>query len=332
MSKLSENDSIRHTVELHKASVDARLRKMTVGKKPSTVYDPLVYAITAGGKRLRAILVLLACESVGGKTTTALDAACAIELLHNFTLIHDDIMDKSDLRRGIPTVHKKWNVDEAILSGDQMAASAYEMLLKTKSPRLPEIMRIFTGAFVDVCEGQGYDIEYEQRNDLGVKDYRFMIRKKTAKMISAAGEIGAFIGGGSKEEVKALRLYGAYLGIAFQLKDDILDIDGNQETFGKLIGRDIIEGKRTYLLLMANERAKGKDRTIIRAVMRHEIHDNDCIKRVRDIYEAEGVLADARKEMERTTRKAQAQLSKLPRNRARAALLWLSDKLLERQT
>jgi geranylgeranyl diphosphate synthase, type II len=332
MSKLSDKKKFPRTMERYKASVDKRLHAFLRNNDPESVYDPIKYVISSGGKRLRAILLLLSSETVGAGARSALDAACAIELLHNFTLVHDDIMDKSDLRRGMPTVHKKWTTDVAILSGDQIAACAYDILLKTKTARLADVLRVFTNAFVEVCEGQGYDKEFEERDDLSINDYRMMIGKKTARLISAAAEMGAMIGGGSTSEVNALRHYGENLGLAFQIQDDILDIDGSEKKFGKSIGRDIIEGKRTFLLLTALERARGSDRKLVQSVMRRERCSEERIKRMREMYNRLGVLADAHKEIERYTGNAQKMLRRLPKNQAASTLLWLSNSLLQRQS
>jgi geranylgeranyl diphosphate synthase, type II len=332
MSKRSDTGKLPIIIERYKAIVDRRLRAHVNGNEPASVYEPIRHILNAGGKRLRAVLLLLASESVGGKSAFALDAACAIELLHTFTLVHDDVMDRSDLRRGVPTIHRKWDVDTAILSGDQIAACAHEMLWKAKTTRSKEIFRVFANAFVEVCEGQGYDKNFEARNDVNVEDYLMMIEKKTARMISASTEIGAIIGGGTAVQIKALRRFGKYLGLAFQLQDDILDIDGDEKKIGKTIGKDIIEGKRTYLLLTALDRAKGGDRRLMESVMRRRCVEIDAIRRVRNIYEREGVLSDARKEMERFTVKAQHELRVFPGNRAVSALLWLSGSLLRRQS
>jgi geranylgeranyl diphosphate synthase, type II len=332
MSKRSDIGKLPVIIERYKAIVDRRLRAHVNGHEPASVYGPIRHILNAGGKRLRAVLLLLASEAVGGKSASALDAACAIELLHTFTLVHDDVMDKSDLRRGVPTIHTKWDVDTAILSGDQIAACAHAVLLNAKTTKHKEIFQVFANAFVEVCEGQGYDKNFESRIDVDVEDYLMMIEKKTARMISASTEIGAIIGGGTVAQIKALRQFGKYIGLAFQIQDDILDIDGEEKTFGKAIGRDIIEGKRTYLLLTALDRTKGADRRLMESVMQHRCVDKGSVKRVRDIYERKGVLSDARKEVDRFTTSAQRELRVLPENRAVSALLRLSGSLLRRQS
>lgn len=332
MPKLSEKDRYSRVVKRHKSAVDVRLRRMFGNREPRSVYEPIKYLLGAGGKRLRAVLVLLACEAVGGKASAAMDAACAIELLHNFTLVHDDIMDKSDLRRGVPTVHKKWNVDTAILSGDQVVACAYDLLLRTQSRQLAEIVRVFTDAFIEVCEGQGYDKEFENRKDVSVDDYMMMIGKKTARMISASAEIGAIIGGASARQRKAFSSFGQNLGIAFQIQDDILDIEGSEGKLGKAIGNDVVEGKRTFLLLKARERVRGSDLVVIESVMRREVRGDKSIRKVRDIYRKYGVLAEAQQQTEIATRRADGVFKEISRTEASGALLWLSNTLLERQS
>ena len=316
----------------YKSLVEKKLDSLSAPRSPKYVYEPVRYAMSSGGKRLRAIFVMLSCEAVGGNARTALDAAVAIELLHNFTLVHDDVMDNSDIRRGKPTVRKKWNTDVAILAGDQMVAQAYEALLKAKTPRLQEVLNVFTRAFNDVCEGQGLDKEYERQRRVTVNDYLKMIGKKTARMISAATEIGALIGDGTKREVAALRTFGEELGIAFQMKDDVLDISGDEQEFGKAIGGDIMEGKKTYLLLKALERTNGRDKKLLRQVIARNGITKATVNRTLEIYRRNGILDEARQAIAQRTRKAQQALASLKPNRAISALLWLSHELLERNS
>lgn len=299
-------------------------------KRPFSVYKPVRYILSAGGKRVRAVLVLIACEAVGGRTVKALDAAVAIEILHNFTLVHDDVMDNAELRRGLPTIHEKWDEDIAILAGDELAALAYRSLLKTKTPCLQRVAEIFTDTFIEVCEGQGFDKEFETQRDVSLKDYIVMIQKKTASMIAAAAEIGAMVGGGTKHEVNALRRFGHYLGIAFQIQDDLLDIIGSEKEFGKTIGGDIMEGKKTYLLLKAFELATRKDKVLLQSVMQKKRVTKATVERVREVYEREGVIDAAREEITRCTRRAQQYLKQLKPSKAREMLFWLSHQLLNR--
>ncbi len=316
----------------HTTSVERRLAVLRDFKEPRLVYDPIRYVLGSGGKRVRSLLVLLACEAVGGLARAALDAAVAVELLHNFTLIHDNVMDNADMRRGQPTVHKKWNQDVAILSGDEMTAHAYRFLLQTNSPRVDEILAVFTDAFIRVCEGQGFDKEFERRQDVTVEDYFMMINKKTARMISAAAEIGAVIGNGTAREVGALRRFGEYLGMAFQIKDDLLDIAGDEEKVGKIIGGDIKEGKKTFLLVKALERVRGEDRKLLRKVVPNNGMNKRALRAILDIYARECVLDDARNEIARRTRLAEKELSVLKPGKAKSTLMWLSSRLLERDS
>jgi len=298
--------------------------------EPRSVYEPIRYVLAAGGKRLRSVLVTLSCEGVGGRRTDALHAASAIELLHNFTLVHDDIMDHAELRRGKKTVHERWDTNTAILAGDEMVAIAYRTILKTRSNALTGVLQAFTDAFVEVCEGQGMDKEFELRDDVTVKDYFRMIRKKTARVISAAAEIGALIGKGSAARVKALRSFGEHLGIAFQLRDDLLDIVGDREEIGKTIGGDVVERKKTFLLLSALERATGVNREFLRELGSVPTVTPMTIGRVRAIYESTCSLSEAHREIEGHTRAAQRALTALPPSMGKETLSWLAEELAAR--
>lgn len=314
----------------YKSLVEKRLSLLTKNKKPFSVYEPIRYIVAAGGKRVRAVLVLLSCEAVGGRASKALDAAAAIEVLHNFTLVHDDVMDHAAMRRGVPTIHKRWDENVAILAGDELVALAYRLLLKTKTPNLQKVLDVFTTAFVEVCEGQGFDKEFESRTNVRLQEYLQMIEKKTASMISAATEIGGLIGEGSKREVSALEKFGEELGMAFQIQDDLLDIIGDEQEFGKAIGGDVYEGKKTYLLLKALERANGADKKLLQSVMPSNGITRKTVERVRKIYQKTGVLDRAREEVVRHTLRARQAVNVLPTTNAKKMLLWISDQLLQR--
>ncbi len=315
----------------YRAQVEQRLRSLVIKKNPVTVYDPIRYVLSSGGKRVRAVLTLLSCSAVGGTILQALDAAAAIEILHNFTLVHDDVMDNADMRRSRMTVHKKWDTNVAILSGDEMIAYAYRSLLKTKTSRLPQVLDVFTDAFVQVCEGQGLDKEFESRSGVILDDYMLMIGKKTARVISASAEIGSIIGGGTNAQAAALRTYGEHLGLAFQIQDDLLDIDGSEQEFGKPIGGDVKEGKKTYLLLRAFERVNGNDKKLLKSLKPGNGISKSTIRRVQSIYQHNGVIDDARKEVERNTLKAQQSLAGFS-GKPKEMLMWLSDQLLRRNS
>ncbi len=296
-------------------------------RTPATVYEPMRYVIAAGGKRLRAALALLACEAVGGKPRQALPAAAAIELLHNFTLVHDDVMDHANMRRGRPTVHTRWDENTAILAGDEMTAYAYHALLGSAPDALPELLRVFTGAFIDVCEGQGLDKEFESRMSVTLPEYLGMIRKKTACVIGAAAELGAIAGNGERRERSALRKFGEQLGLAFQIQDDLLDIAGTVKELGKPIGGDIVERKKTFLFLSALERGSAADRALLRSAVPAGRRRAAHIRRVKALYERRGVLDASAREILRRTDRARRALAPLSPSPAKLMLLHLADQL-----
>ncbi len=312
--------------------VEKKLASAVRQRKPVNVYQPIRYALSSGGKRLRAVLVLLSCEAAGGRAAGALNAALAVELLHNFTLIHDDVMDHAELRRGKPAVHRRWDENTAILAGDELIAQAFRLLLKTRSPRLPAIAAVYTDALVQVCEGQGFDKEFETRRDVTPAEYFRMIAQKTGRVISASMEIGALIGGGTPAQVRMLRQYGVHVGRAFQIRDDLLDITGDPEEFGKRIGGDIVEGKKTFLLIHALRKAEGADADLVGSIVPENKQIAGSIDRVREVYEHLGVMEDARQEIRRCTGLARRALNGLPRGDASMMLRWLADRLLERKS
>ncbi|MBI3193674.1 MAG: polyprenyl synthetase family protein [Ignavibacteriae bacterium] len=316
----------------YKARIEKQLRQLVNNEEPASVYQPIRYVLEAGGKRVRAALVILACEAVGGQSSDAVPAAVALETLHNFTLVHDDVMDNSSLRRGRATVHTKWDTNVAILSGDEMIAYAYQSLLKTTSTNIRKVMNVFTDAFIQVCEGQGFDKEFETRCDVTLDEYLMMIEKKTARVISASCEIGGYIGNGTTREVNALRTFGKSLGLAFQIQDDLLDITGTEAQLGKPIGGDVLEGKKTYLLLKALERAKGNNKKILLNVVQKKQLTQAIIPAVLDIYEKTGALPHARKQVELFTHNAQQALNRLQPASARTMLSMLAQQLLERNS
>ncbi|NCP46665.1 MAG: polyprenyl synthetase family protein, partial [Flavobacteriales bacterium] len=218
----------------------------------------LNYTLGLVGKRIRPALLLLANDLFGGKQALAIDAAIAIEIFHNFTLIHDDIMDNAPIRRGHPTVFKKWNVNTAILSGDVMLVESYKLISTCESVVLPEVLKTFNKMAAEVCEGQQYDMNFETQQNITIDDYLKMIELKTAVLLGASLRIGALIAKASVTDVNHIYAFGQNIGIAFQLMDDLLDVYGNPEKFGKQVGGDIISNKKTYLLLKAKELAKNE--------------------------------------------------------------------------
>lgn len=270
--------------------VKSALTEVKLDNQPNELYQPISYTLDLGGKRIRPVMVLLACDLYGGEIEKAINSAVAIEIFHNFTLLHDDIMDNAPIRRGKETVFKKWNSNVAILSGDTMFAIAYKHLAMSDKKVLQDVLEIFTQAAIEVCEGQQYDMNFESRNDVTISEYIEMIRLKTAVLIAASLKTGAVIGGASQKDLENIYKFGEYVGLAFQLQDDLLDVFGEQEKFGKQIGGDIVTNKKTYLNLKAIEEAKGNDKgELIRYFSSTSCENIEKISAVTSIYNKLGV-------------------------------------------
>ncbi len=327
MKKFSEK------YDAYKKKIDKRINSLVVLNEPKSLYDPVNYILSGGGKRIRPAVLLFACEAVGGDIKNAVDAGAAIEVLHNFTLVHDDIMDNADTRRGNETVHKKWNVNTAILAGDNLIAIAYKSLLKTKSNRLDQIIKEFTEGVIEVCEGQSYDKDFEIMDNVTIDNYLMMIQKKTAKLIEVSAVMGAIIGGGTDEQIENIRNFAINAGLAFQIQDDLLDIIADEKEFGKKIGGDLIEGKKTYLLLKALETVKEKsEKEVLENIVKNSgIKENHevIIKQVQKIYYDNGVIDSAKEAVETFTNKAENFLNIFPIEH-KNLLIGFSRMLLER--
>lgn len=257
-----------------------------VKREPSELYDPIAYTLNLGGKRIRPLLVLLGCDLFRGDIEKAVPAAIAIELFHNFTLLHDDIMDHAPLRRGKETVYKKWNTNVAILSGDTMFALACVHLSQTDPDVLPLALSEFTKTARLVCEGQQYDMNFETLTVVSISDYIEMIRLKTAVLIGCSLKLGAILAKAPPAETERIYSFGENIGMAFQLKDDLLDIFGDEQKFGKEIGGDILSGKKTFLLLKANEIAPENVRSELNQCFSNKlIPDEEKINRVKKVYQ-----------------------------------------------
>ena len=253
--------------------------------EPERLYAPIRYSLSGGGKRLRPMLLLLACGVFSDRTDHALPAAAAVEIFHNFTLLHDDIMDNAAVRRGKPSVHARWGENVAILSGDAMMICAYRLLSGVPADKLPRILAMFNTMAVEVCEGQQYDMDFEQKPKVSVVEYMHMIELKTSVLLAGAVAIGAMLGGASEEDCRKLRRFAVELGLAFQLQDDLLDSYGD-ERLGKAIGGDILEGKQTYLMITAMSRADEPAREILRHTYKDDtLCDGEKIARVKAVYD-----------------------------------------------
>ena len=276
---MKTNEEILDLFENHLAQIQ-------LPEEPKDLYAPIIYSMSGGGKRIRPTLLLLVCEAFGGKLQDALPAASAVEMFHNFTLLHDDIMDNADVRRGKPSVFARWGENVAILSGDAMMIYAYRLLSGAPADKLPRIMDIFTTMALQVCEGQQYDMDFEKRQKVSVVEYMNMIELKTSVLLAGAAMIGAVLGDASEGDCKKIYRYALELGLAFQQQDDLLDSYGTVEELGKRIGGDILEGKKTCLMLNAMSRATETDRDILRSThLDAKLSEDEKIARVKEVYD-----------------------------------------------
>jgi len=265
--------------------VNNEIAKLDFKSEPVELYQPISYVLSGNGKRLRPCLALLSCNLFNNDIRNAIKPAIGVEMFHNFTLLHDDIMDKADIRRNKPTVHKKWNENVAILSGDAMLIKTYELFFELKPNILAKVIEVFNKAALQVCEGQQYDMNFETKIDVTTDEYIKMITLKTAVLLAASLKIGAIIGRATLKDANLLYNYGINLGIAFQLQDDYLDVYGDVKTFGKKIGGDIVSNKKTYLLISAIENAKDENKhKLLNLLYNKHIKSHEKIKEVTDIY------------------------------------------------
>ncbi len=312
--------------------IEQAIKALDWKRKPYGLYEPIEYTLASGGKRLRPQLVLLAAQIFGGKSEEVMPAALAIEVFHNFTLLHDDVMDKAAVRRGRPTVHVRWNDNTAILSGDQMLIEAYKLLGNVPADRLPQTLRLFNKMATEICEGQQYDMEFETRNQVSIEEYMHMIRLKTSVLPAAALQIGAYIAGANESQQQALYEFGINIGLAFQIQDDILDVYGDPKTFGKTIGGDICSNKKTYMLLTALQRADDETRAELERWLETTDRTDGKIRAVTDIYTRTGAREVCESVMQLHTREALTQLDTLPQNAATEQLRSLAEKLQVRNS
>ncbi len=274
-------------VAVFEKMIGEALEKVFAGEQPLTLFDPARYILSIGGKRLRPLLTLMAADLFGKEADAVLNPAMAIEIFHNFSLLHDDLMDKADMRRGNPTVHKKWNANSAILSGDAMVVEAYQYIAKVPVKLLPEVLELFSTAAMQICKGQQYDMDFEMRMDVSESEYLEMIRLKTAVLIGCALKIGAVIAGAAPPDADYLYEYGINIGLAFQLKDDLLDVYGDPKTFGKKIGGDILCNKKTFLLIKALKHSDKTQRNELKHWLSVTDYDPETkIAFVKNIYDA----------------------------------------------
>ncbi|HOK61524.1 polyprenyl synthetase family protein [Tenuifilum sp.] len=274
-----------YTLESINQKVDSAIKQLDLTGEPRNLYEPIAYIMSMGGKRIRPALVLAACNLYSDDIDQALPAALAVELFHNFTLVHDDIMDNADMRRGLVTIHKKWNPNIAILSGDAMTVLAYKLLVQVDKSILPEVINIFNSFAMGICEGQQMDMDFESDTMVSRDEYLKMIELKTSILLKGALQIGAVIGGAGRNDVELIGEFGRSMGLAFQLQDDLLDCYGDSSTFGKRIGGDIVASKKTMLTIITAEKLKGTQRSdFIELYNSKSLTDQLKIGRVMDYY------------------------------------------------
>ncbi len=272
--------------ELILEQIESYLAQLELPLEPERLYAPIGYSLAGGGKRIRPMLVMLGCSLFSDNTAVALPAAAAVEVFHNFTLLHDDIMDNAELRRGKAAVHVKWDKNVAILSGDVMMILAYKLLSQLPAAQLSPILNEFNTMAAEVCEGQQYDMDYETRNKVSMVEYMRMIELKTSVLLGSSAAIGAMLGGATAEQCKLVKRFATEIGIAFQLQDDLLDSYGSEE-LGKAIGGDILEGKQTFLMNSSMSRADEPTREILRSTHLDEsLSSEEKIARIKGVYDS----------------------------------------------
>ena len=293
------------SISYYQEIISSHFETLSLQKEPKNLYEPIEYILSLGGKRLRPVLTLLTSEIFDVECKKALDAATAVEVFHNFSLIHDDIMDDAPLRRGNETVHEKWNINTGILSGDAMLILAYQFFENYEPKTFRELAKLFSKTALEVCEGQQYDVDFETRDDVSIPEYLKMIEYKTAVLVGAAMKMGAIVAETSEENKNLIYDFGLNLGIAFQLQDDYLDAFGNPETFGKQVGGDIIENKKTYLYLKAIEFAMPEVKEQLLHLFSIQPNDNtDKIASVKEIFNQTGASEATQKAIQDYTFKA----------------------------
>lgn len=322
----------QHTQEELLAMVNAAIEALDLERQPARLYEPIRYTLTMGGKRIRPVMCLTSCELFGVAPELAIPVALSLELFHNFTLLHDDIMDKAEKRRNLDCVHIKWNENVAILSGDAMQIMAFDCLRGLPEQVLRESVELFNKTALEVCEGQQFDMDFEEQCAVTDSDYLNMIRLKTGVLLAASLKLGAIAAGANPADADKLYEMGIHMGIAFQLQDDLLDVYGDTATFGKNIGGDITTNKKTYLLIQALKQSDAETHAeLIRWISTESPYPEVKIAAVTAIYDKTGVKDICREEMERHYRKALECLDAVSQPAARKeALLLIASQLMNR--
>jgi geranylgeranyl diphosphate synthase type II len=301
-----------HNIVQYQEFLSAYLHSQYETKEPKNLYEPIHYILDLGGKRMRPVLTLMSAEIFDADYKKALPAALAVEVFHNFSLVHDDIMDDAPLRRGHETVHEKWNINTGILSGDAMLILAYQYFEQYEPLIFRDLAKLFSKTALEVCEGQQWDVDFEDRTDVTIPEYLKMIQYKTAVLVAAAMKMGAIIAETSVENANLIYDFGLNLGLAFQLQDDFLDAFGNPETFGKQVGGDIIENKKTYLYLKAVAFSNEKEAEELKSLFSIQPEDStDKIERVKALFNSSGASKATQDAIQEFTFKAFQTLDKM---------------------
>lgn len=295
-------------------TIESAVSRLRFDDSPQSLFDPIVYTLSGGGKRLRPAFVLMACNLYRDEVQIAMNSALGIEMFHNFTLLHDDLMDEAKKRRNRPTVHVKWDRNTAVLSGDAMLIAAYRLIGQTPTAFLKPVLDLFTQTALEICEGQQYDMEFEQRTDVTEEEYMEMIRLKTAVLLACSLKTGALIGDASEQDVEVLYRFGTHIGLAFQLQDDLLDVYGNTQAFGKDIGGDIMCDKKTYLSIQMHRLANDKQKRQIeryRKAYTSNYTQSEKIAAITALYDELGIKELAQSKMKQHYKLALEELKKL---------------------
>jgi geranylgeranyl diphosphate synthase type II len=310
--------------------LEEQLPLVSGGLEPVELYEPIGYILKLGGKRLRPILTLLAADAYGN-ADAAINQALAVEVFHNFTLVHDDIMDNAPLRRGKKTVHEKWDLNRAILSGDAMMIQAYDLLIRNQEDKAASLLKVFNKVALEVCEGQQYDVNFETGKNISQEDYLNMIRLKTSVLLGAALELGVVVANAPEADRKHLYDFGVKLGIAFQIKDDVLDVYGDPEKFGKQVGGDILANKKTLLMLHALEKAQGDDADELNSWLVRQDTPNKKVEAVTQLFTKLGAKDHATKVMDEYYKQAMTSLEKTSMtNDKKQGFIGFADWLMHR--
>lgn len=314
--------------------IEREIGRLEFDCPPKSLYEPITYILSLGGKRIRPALVLMAYNLYREDVEKAIRPAIGLEVFHNFTLLHDDLMDQADKRRNKPTVHKVWNANTAILSGDAMLIAAYQLIGETAPEHLKEVLDLFTRTALEICGGQQYDMEFESRMDVSEEEYLEMIRLKTAVLLACSLKTGAILGGASREDAENLYRFGINIGLAFQLQDDLLDVYGDTKTFGKNIGGDILCNKKTFLLINALRRAEGEQKVQLEHwIARKDFDAAEKIAAVTNIYNVLGLKELSEAKMQTYYAEGMKNLAALSVSEERLAVLKeVTSRLMFRQS